>query len=157
MEVRPSSIKDAGDGLWATKDIEVGSVFDILHSKRAASPHHPTGDVIDGFVRSNHDPTTVCLCDGAITPLSASSITPRMRTPQYFYVDREELLMKANDFGWNDSVRSEAHYERNAQRNQLDLIMKVERGRVVGVCGVTRRSIANGDEIGITYGYGYWV
>lgn len=158
IEVRPSTIRDANDGLWATTDIPVGTVLDISHLKSAASPEHPTtAYVLDGFVRPSIDLTTVCLCDGVITSFADMQITDAMQRPQYFYVEAEELLMKANDFGWDADVQNAAEYARKTERNALELIMKVENGRIVGVCGVTIQPIAKGEEIGITYGDTYWL
>lgn len=158
LEARASSIRNAGDGLWSLEPIPAGTLLPIadLRADLCADPPTDGYYVLDGFVRATHDMDSPCVCDGAVTTLSRVCVTDAMRRPLYFYASCDELLMKANDFGWAEGVRSEREYDRRASRNQLELVMVIEAGSVRGVCGRVMSAVGKGEEIGITYGYAYW-
>ena len=63
--------------------------------------------------------------------------------------------MKANDLAWPASDENE--YEARSERNAMELVLNFDdAGRPIGVMALFNRNVPRGEEIGVTYGYGYW-
>ena len=63
--------------------------------------------------------------------------------------------MKANDLAWSAGA-SRGEYEARLCNNQIELVLAFEHGRIDRAIAFVNRDIALGDEVGVTYGFGYW-
>ena len=170
MEVRPSRVQGAGDGLFATTVIPRGR---IIRFRKFAPRDKPTcrarkrgkRDVLDYYVRRRVDPSSRCIVDGKVTRIRHVDLCPEAMRRQYVCVQRNSPMMKANDLAWSPGIDRETYMQRAARRNKVELILDFGHEsegastcrRVVDVCAHVTRTIKYGEEIGITYGYGYWV
>ena len=159
FEVRPSSVTGAGDGLWALRDIPAGAIFPVRHSrKRATSVAMSSAYVLDAYLRDQTDVDSECVQDGRVTTLRClDKIDDECFRPAFFHVNTaRESFMKANDLAWRDGI-DEVEYTLRTRANSVDLINGFDKdGKIVTIYAYFRHAVCRGQEIGITYGIGYW-
>lgn len=160
LEVKPSNIPNADDGLYAKCHIPKHTIFSIEHSRGRANPIARNGfDVLDYYVDEDHDPQSICVVDGNVRMMSELPKSNPVKK-MYVHAPRNQFMMKANDFGWDDSNTdlSIREYETLAQKNKLVLVASLSsKGVLNGTCGIALCDIHKGEEIGMTYGLSYWL
>jgi len=157
FEVRPSSIADAGEGLWAVCDIPKDSIFSIQHTRPRLSANCAKAgyDVLEYFYDEQSEGDTPCLSNGKLCTLDDMSVCDKARRPRYVYARREQPPMKANDLAWSPGIDVGDYTERSV-RNKLELILAYTNGIVTGTYVLANQNITAGEEVGITYSHDYW-
>ena len=85
------------------------------------------------------------------------NVHPSYQKSRYIHVLRDEPLMKANDKAWSPDVRTALEYYARMHLNSFEFVLDFSNdGRINNVFAIALREIKAGEEIGITYGYGYW-
>ena len=158
LEVRPSKLKNAGDGLFAMKNIAKNTIMRVDQSRLRSQDTSCAHEVIDCYVASNMCAQSACVIDGKISKLkNVRNVASSSKNKQYVHIPKCEYLMKANDLAWRPDI-DEGAYDENSGINALSLVMEFDlKSRILGVVGLFNRSVNKGEEIGITYGYSYWV
>lgn len=159
LEVRPSQLQNAGDGLFATKKIHRYHTISCVHSRPRNADTSIHSEVIDFFLPpiDEIDCNAMCVYNGHV--MNLKKIAPLCKkivfNKRYVHMRKDDPIMKANDLAWN--VGHNLHdYQMNTSRNQLDLILELMHGSVVGVRLLFNRDVEAGEELGITYGPTYW-
>lgn len=157
FEIKPSRIPDAGDGLFASGPIEAGRVFRVQHSRPRLHARVARDDVevMPVFPVESCDWDTPCVVDGCVSTLRRTSFGVDRK--RYVHARRQDsIFMKANDKAWRTGLNEAAYLQRTVLNN-MELVLVFEKRRGVGIAAHTLRHIASGEEIGITYGFDYWV
>mgnify|MGYP001368684237 CR=1 FL=1 len=64
--------------------------------------------------------------------------------------------MKANDLAWRCDI-SMAEYEYlTTQKNKIELVIGFRNGRFERIYALIRQNVTKNEEVGITYGVGFW-
>ena len=158
FSVRPSSIANANDGLWSNTAVPRGTLIRVEHT-RARNHENPGRSnviVLEYGCDSQVDPDSPCLLDGRLTEARFLPERSRNAPARFVYADRSQEIMKANDLAYSPRVSCQQDYAESIHLNHMELIMRYERGALVCACALVTRDIAPGEEVGITYGYGYW-
>ncbi len=153
FEIRPSLILGAGDGVFATRDIRVGELFAIQHSrKRHVAECNAGKESLSFCVSPDIDRHASCCLNGVLTTYAV--LKPPVTPAMWVHADREGL-MKANDLAWPAQNMDE--YVMQTKRNAMELVLNFDsQRRPVSVVGCITQDIVRGAEVGITYGYTYW-
>lgn len=157
--VRASALPGGSCGLFARRDLKAGETFACVHSRARSSDTSARSYVIDAFVRPDVDAAqTRCVWDGRVCDLA--SVRHLLRAdalrPKFVHMPKDSLLMRANDLAWRDGVAAEA-YVAATELNQLDLVLGFHPdGRFERVYATLLRDVASEEEVGITYGAGFW-
>ena len=149
FEARPSLIQNSGQGLYALRDIPKHSYFSVNSIKARKAGCF----VLPLYVKEGTDMTSWCVFSGKVMQLSDMRIDNN--TPKYSYVDKDFLLMKANDFAWKPNIDSIDYYL-NENNNKLSFVLNYNESECTGIVALALDDITAGNEIGVTYGYDYW-
>ena len=169
MEVRASNICGGGQGLFAITQIPRGTV--IRFCKFSPQPtsscrRRELGpcDVLDFYVRRGTDRRSRCLVEGRVKTLKDVVIDRASFKRMYVCAQRMLPIMKANDLAWTSGIDERIYEQRARRRNCIELILefgpeseKDGRRRVIDVCAHVTRTAKAGQELGMSYGYNYWV
>jgi hypothetical protein len=171
MEVGPSRVNGAGQGLFATVDIPRGKIFRFRKFAPRDNPRcgskRGRRDVLEFYVRRQADPATPCVADGRVVKLRDVYMCPNVFRRRYVCVQRNSPVMKANDLAWAPGIDRDTYEQRAARKNKMELILDFGTAsastsgpttcrNVIDVCAYVNKSIKAGEEIGITYGHHYW-
>lgn len=153
FEVQPSCIFDAGDGLFAARDIHVGELFTIDHTRKRRVPEClPSKESLSFSVSPDVDPNAPCCLNNVLTTYAV--LQPPATLPMWVHADRKDL-MKANDLAW--PAQNAEEYLRQTERNAMELVLNFDsRRHPVSVLAYMTRNVVRGEEVGVTYGYMYW-
>ena len=156
LRVGPSELTDAGEGLFAVRFIPRGTLIPVEPSTPQPRPAE-RGDNLEFYLDRRVDPATPCLFDGRLCTLGdvRRDLDPSVYTPSYVHARPDDPLMKANDRAWPADA-PDVYEARASARNAIEFVLAFERGRAAGIRAHFLRDVAPGEEIGATYGWGYW-
>lgn len=155
FQVGRSRIRGAGEGLFTTRKVAAGELFRVEHSRRRGVPMcAPDKESLSFSVSDDVEASAPCCFMGR--PTTYAALGAPSTPAAWVHARREYILMKANDLAW--PAPDEVEYNRQSVRNAMELVLDFDRARrPVGVMALMNRDVAPGEEVGVTYGYGYWV
>lgn len=157
FEIKKSSIDCAGQGLFSTQFIPMGTILDIEHSKPSFCSVNNEKEVLSFFLYRHPDDIALCIQDENIKKTSdiiknCSSYNFRKR---YVFASKDQPLMKANDFAYAKGV-NEVEYKERTHMNHLDVIHEIVDGKIKSVKLYVVKDVHEHQEIGLSYGFSYW-
>lgn len=160
FRIAPSRIESAGLGLFAARRIGADTVVKIEHGAptSSASCGAVDGYELSFFVPEGVDGRTTCVFDARVCRLDDvwARLHPSSFRPSYVVSPVTDPVMVANDAAW--PARTVRQYERRClARNALEFVLSFDAAGVVnGVCAHFTRSVDEGDEVCVTYGWDFW-
>ena len=157
FEIKKSTIDNAGQGLFSTKFIPMGTILEIAHSKPSFRSINNEKEVLSFFIDRYPDDLALCIEDKTIKKTSdivedCSKYNFRKR---FVFASKDKPLMKANDFAYVKGV-SEIEYKERMHMNHLDIIHEIVDGKIKSVKLYFVKNVHEHQEIGLSYGFSYW-
>lgn len=152
--VKTSTIPGAGDGLFAREDIEAGTFMYVRHSRPITRLEKTKLFALNYYIDDTVCDEAMCVCEGKQRRLGDIRSSLHASVFSKRYVIGKDDFMTANDFAWPS--RTQKKYNANSHRNQLEFVMVVEAGVLMGIAAHFLCRVAKGEEIGCTYGWDFW-
>jgi hypothetical protein len=152
--VKTSTIPGAGDGLFACEDIEADTFMYVRHSRPVSALRRTKLFVMNYYIDDIICDDAICVCEGKQRKLNDIKSSLHASVFLKRYVAGKDDFMNANDFAWPSQTQKK--YNANSLRNQLEFVMVVEAGQLVGIAAHFLCKVAKGEEIGCTYGWDFW-
>lgn len=154
----PSTIEGAGYGLFASRKINRHETCTFDQSRRRSSNKSTNSFIIDAYLPRECSNDTLCIWDGVVTPLLSrmNNIDSMMTRPSFVHVAKTNDIMRANDLGMTKGCNVEEYIERSRSKNKFDLVLGFFKKKFDGIYLIALEDTSSGEEIGLTYGPGFW-
>lgn len=147
-----------GKGLYSCTFIPKNTLFDVDVSRPRKHDYTYSDDtyILDYYICK--DQCVHCIQDGNVKKVSALvNVRESVFIPRY--VTCNHISMIANDLAW--PAISEDEYEKQVGRNKICLLLELSsnsyNNSIIGVKACVTQDIYENEEVGNSYGYGFWV
>ena len=147
-----------GKGLYSCAFIPKNTLFNVDVSRPRKYDYTYSYDtyILDYYICK--DQCVHCIQDGNVKEVSdAMNISQTAFIPRY--VTCNHISMIANDLAW--PAISENEYEKQVSRNKICLLLELSsnsyNNSIIGVKACVTQDIYENEEVGNSYGYGFWV
>ena len=153
--IRESNIH--GKGLYSSTFIPKNTLFDVAISRpRSYDYTYSANSYILDYYISEHN-SIHCIQDGHVKQIhELNNINDDAFIPRY--VTCNHISMIANDLAW--PAISENEYEKQTCKNKICLLLefssKSRLSSIIGVKVCVTQDIFQDEEVGNSYGYGFW-